>query len=209
MAGGPILDTARWYDPIFAGVLGGIRELATRMAPSGQGMNMLDVGCGTGRQLAHYQDKGGELFGIDISTQMLNVAKSNLKGEVGLVNGDALQLPYSMATFDLVTSSLFLHQLSAEKRLIVLDEIIRVLKPDGQILLIDFHPYSTHTIIGTLTYLSIAIIEFFAGWEHFSNSRQFLSHGGIPKLTYGQELVLRKSKVVGNGNLGIYLLGLD
>ena len=209
MAGIPMLDMARWYDPIFADILGGIRELAIRMAPSRQGMNILDVGCGTGVQLAHYLDKGGELFGIDLSVQMLNVAKSNLKGEAGLVNGDALQLPYPNATFDLVTSSLFLHQLSAEIRSIVLDEIIRVLKPGGQILLVDFHPDSSRMMIGKLTYLAIAIIEFFAGWEHFSHSRQFLTQGGIPGIADSQNLILRKTRVVANGNLGIYLLGSD
>lgn len=209
MSGIPILGTARWYDPIFAGVLGGIRELAIRMAPSGKGMRILDVGCGTGRQLANYQDRGAELFGIDLSTQMVNVAKSNLKGEAGLVNGDALQLPYAMATFDLVISSLFLHQLNAESRTFVLDEIVGVLKPEGQILLIDFHPDSNRTLMGKLTYLVIAFVELFAGWEHYSNSRQFLSQGGIPKLTESQALGLRKMKVVGNGNIGLYLLALE
>ena len=209
MAGIPMLDMARWYDPIFADILGGIRELAIRMAPSGQGMNILDVGCGTGVQLAHYLDKGGELFGIDLSIQMLNVAKSNLKGEAGLVNGDALQLPYQTATFDLVISSLFLHQLNAENRSIVLDEIMMVIKPGGQILLIDFHPVSNHTIMGKLTYLAIAIIEFFAGWEHFSHSRQFLSEGGIPNIADSQKLILRKREMVVNGNLGVYLLSFE
>lgn len=209
MSNVPLLDTARWYDPIFAGVLGGIRELAIRMAPSGKGMRILDVGCGTGVQLANYQDRGAELFGIDLSTQMVNVAKSNLKGEAGLVNGDAIQLPYAMATFDLVISSLFLHQLNAESRTFVLDEIVGVLKPEGQILLIDFHPDSNRTLMGKLTYLVITFVELFAGWEHYSNSRQFLSQGGIPKLTESQALGLRKMKVVGNGNIGLYLLALE
>ena len=83
-----------------------------------------------------------------------------------------------------------------------------MLKPDGQVLLIEFHPASSPTIMGKLTHLSIAFIEFLAGWEHYSNSRQFLSQGGIPNLTDGKELVVRKTKVVGNGNLGVYLLGL-
>jgi hypothetical protein len=85
---------------------------------------------------------------------------------------------------------------------------MRLLKPDGQILLVDFHPEAGRSIKGRLTYYFISTIEFFAGWEHFRNSRDFLSRGGIPKLVKGQGLKIRKTFVVGNGNLGVYLLRL-
>jgi ubiquinone/menaquinone biosynthesis C-methylase UbiE len=201
----PILDMARWYDPLFDGVLGNLRDMATRIAPSKRGLKILDVGCGTGKQLVSYQNMGGELFGIDLSPQMLRVAKSNLNWEGGLINGDALQLPYPNSTFDLVISSLVLHQLIPEWRLIAFDETVRVLKPEGQILMIDFHPAASRSIIGNLTYFAISIVEFFAGWEHFRNSRYFLSQGGIPNLTDSRGLALRKTVVLVNGNLGIYL----
>lgn len=209
MAGGSILDMARWYDPLFAGVLGNLRVLATRIAPSNRGMKVLDIGCGTGKQLVSFQDNGGELFGIDLSPQMLRVAKSNLEGNAGLINGDALRLPYQEATFDLVISSLFLHQLNPQERSIVLDETVRIVKPEGRILLIVFHPGASRSIKGKLTYLAISILEFIAGWEHFRNSRNFLSQGGIPNLAAGQGLARRKTVILGNGNLGVYLLHLS
>ena len=88
----------------------------------------------------------------------------------------------------------------------MLEEAGRVLKPEGQILLVDFHVQAKRPLLGKLTYAFISIIEFFAGWEHFSNSRDFLAKGGIPTLASNMELGIRKSIIVGNGNLGVYLL---
>ena len=206
MAGSSMFDMARWYDRLFTGVLENLKVLATRMAPLSQGMKVLDIGCGTGKQLASYQEMGAELVGIDLSAQMLGVAKDNLVGEAGLVNGDALRLPFRGATFDLVIASLFLHQLNSQEGTVVLEEARRVLQPEGQLLLIDFHPAANNSITGMLTYLAISMLEFIAGKEHFRNSRNFLDQGGIPRMAAEQEFNLRKSVVLGNGNLGIYLL---
>jgi ubiquinone/menaquinone biosynthesis C-methylase UbiE len=208
MANESILDTARWYDPLFEGVLGGLRAMAARVVSPEEGLKVLDVGCGTGAQLAIYQKGGCEVSGIDLSLPMLKVAKSKLSGKAALAIGDAIQMPYPNEYFDLVLSSLFLHQLNTPLRSVVFDEMMRVLQPDGRILLVDFHPEVARSIQGRLTYIFISLIEFFAGWEHFSNSRDFLSQGGIPHLAMGQGLKMRKIFVVGNGNLGVYLMRL-
>jgi ubiquinone/menaquinone biosynthesis C-methylase UbiE len=208
MSNESIMAIARWYDPLFEGVLGGLRAMAARVVPPKKGMKVLDVGCGTGAQLAIYQQGGCEVSGIDLSPPMLKVAKSKLGEKAVLITGDAIRMPYPNDTFDLVLSSLFLHQINAPLRSAVLEETIRLLKPDGQILLVDFHPEAGRSIKGRLTYYFISTIEFFAGWEHFRNSRDFLSRGGIPKLAMEQRLKIRKTFVVGNGNLGVYLLRL-
>jgi ubiquinone/menaquinone biosynthesis C-methylase UbiE len=201
-------DTAGWYDPLFERVLGGLRTQATRVLPPKKGERTLDIGCGTGAQLAIYQDGGCDVSGIDLSLPMLQAAKSKLSPDAILINGDAIRMPYSDDSFDLAISSLFLHQLNSSKQSATLREMIRVLQPEGRILLIDFHPQETRTLSGGLTYLFIRMIEFFAGWEHFTNSRDFLSRGGIPKLAQRHGFKLRKTIVVGNGNLGIYRLHL-
>ena len=200
------LDTARWYDPLFERVLRDLRIQAAKVVPPKDGESVLDVGCGTGTQLAIYQERGCKVIGIDLSSPMLQVAKSKLGPEAILTSGDAIRMPYPDNSFDLVISSLFLHQLNPKLQFATLGEMIRVLQPEGRILLIDFHPKEAWTLSGILTYLIIRMLEFFAGWEHFTNSRDFLSHGGIPKLALHQRLKVRKTILVGNGNLGIYLL---
>lgn len=203
------INFARWYDPLFEGVLGGLRAEAARVVSPQEGMKVLDVGCGTGAQLAIYQKGGCQVFGIDLSHPMLRVARSNLGDRATLSLGDAVRMPYPERTFDLVISSLFLHQLNPGLRVGVLKEAVRVLRPEGQIILIDFHAQDRRSIKGKFTHAFISLIEFSAGWEHFSNSRDFLAQDGIPPLAADLGLKNRKTIVVGNGNLGVYLLRLS
>jgi ubiquinone/menaquinone biosynthesis C-methylase UbiE len=206
MPGNTFLNFARWYDPLFEGVLGGLRALAARVVPPEEGMKVLDVGCGTGAQLAIYQKGGCQVFGTDLSPPMLRIASANLGNQAALNIGDALRMPYPDGFFDLVISSLFLHQIKSGLRTAVLEEAARVLNPEGNLMLIDFHAQEKRSVSGNLTHVFISMIEFFAGWEHFSNSRDFLAKGGIPPLAKNIGMQNRKSIVVGSGNLGVYLL---
>ncbi|MCL0079105.1 class I SAM-dependent methyltransferase [Dehalococcoidia bacterium] len=69
----------------------------------------LDVACGTGRSLLPYLDIMKEAYGVDISKEMLRVARDNLSAagykDVELALGDACKLPYPMEKFDVVNSS--------------------------------------------------------------------------------------------------------
>jgi ubiquinone/menaquinone biosynthesis C-methylase UbiE len=202
------LDFAKWYDPLLGRVLGGLREKAARIADPKSGMRVLDIGCGTGAQLAIYQEAGCEVFGIDLSKSMLSIARTKLSDQAVLTTGDATKMPFPDQAFDLVISSLFLHQLDAGVRSVALEEAKRVVHPEGCILLVDFHPGPLNSIKGKLTKFLISSVEFMAGWEHYSNSRDFLSRGGIPYLASNHHLKVRKKIIVMDGNLGIFLLNL-
>lgn len=208
MATDSYLDFAKWYDPLFGRVLGGLREMAARIADPKSGMRVLDIGCGTGAQLAIYQEAGCEVYGIDLSQPMLSIARTKLSDQAVLTNGDATKMPFPDHAFDLVISSLFLHQLDAGVRSVALEEAKRVVHSDGRILLVDFHPGPLNSIKGKLTKFLISSVEFMAGWEHYSNSRDFLSRGGIPYLASTHQLKVRKKIIVRDGNLGIFLLNL-
>ena len=169
-------------------------------------MKVLDIGCGTGIQLAYYQGDGCEVYGIDLSRSMLQGARNNLSHGEGLIEGDALELPFKDGVFDLVLSSLFLHQLDPHLRSIVLEDVCRILQPKGRILLTDFHPRANDSVTVAITGFLISAVELAAGWRHYSNSRDFLSRGGIPFLAEDHHLEVRKKVIVGNGNLAIYLL---
>lgn len=208
MATDSYLDFAKWYDPLFGRVLGGLRETAARIADPKSGMRVLDIGCGTGAQLAIYQEAGCEVFGIDLSQSMLSIARTKLSDQAVLTTGDATKMPFPDQAFDLVISSLFLHQLDAGVRSVALEEAKRIVHADGRILLVDFHPGPLNSIKGKLTKFLISSVEFMAGWEHYSNSRDFLSRGGIPYLATNHHLKVRKKIIVRDGNLGIFLLNL-
>lgn len=97
----------------------------------------LDLGCGTGEilKLILQEDIGKELYGIDLSEQMLHVAKSKLPEQVKLLLGDSETLPFSDNTFDVVYCNDSFHHYPAPMK--VLKEVHRVLKPGGTFLMGD------------------------------------------------------------------------
>jgi ubiquinone/menaquinone biosynthesis C-methylase UbiE len=100
----------------------------------------LDAGCGTGRitvPLAkHFPNF--HFIGVDISEEMLTILKDNLKSQsinnYTVVRGDLLRLDFNNDSFHIVLISSVLHSIEDWKKAI--DEIIRVTKPDGYLLLI-------------------------------------------------------------------------
>lgn len=202
-----MLNFARWYDFIFEWILGALRKNTASLVPLQPGLKVLDIGCGTGSQLRYLSDRGYKIYGIDLSEPMLGLAKSKLGKNALLSMGDAIRIPFPAQTFDLVISSLFIHQLAPALRSAMLVETSRVIKPGGQILLVDFRVLSRRSVRGNLTYALISTIEFMAGWKHFSNSRDFLARDGIPPLAIEHQWRIQKTVVTGYGNLGVYLLG--
>ena len=165
----PYRNTACWYDSLFESMNSGLRLIGMKMCHPKAGMSVLDVGCGTGAHLDLYNRIGCKLFGIDSSVAMLQVARQRLGDRAELYFGDASAMPYPDRSFDLAMSSLVLHEMPQTTRSAVLNEIKRVIKPDGRILLIDFHPGPIQPLKGWGMRLIILLSELAAGREHFKN----------------------------------------
>lgn len=95
---------------------------------------VLDHGCGSGRHTVYLASQGFEVFGLDIaptglSTTIQKLATEGLTGHVTLA--DMLQLPYEDEFFDAIISVRVIHH----NRLAVIRETVeemrRVLKPQG------------------------------------------------------------------------------
>jgi ubiquinone/menaquinone biosynthesis C-methylase UbiE len=84
--------------------------------------------------------------------------------------------------------------------------MIRVLKKDGRILIIDYHPSALIFPKGWMHKSVIFFFETMAGLEHFNNFRNFIATNGIPGLVETRNLNIEKSKIVSSGNLGIFVL---
>jgi ubiquinone/menaquinone biosynthesis C-methylase UbiE len=116
-----------------------VRELKSGL-PSGSGLTVLDVGCGTGfvsSLLSNHLAEGDLMVGLDHSEGMLKRARSKLAGKrVSLcrfARGDAASLQFLDHSFHMLTVNSFLHHVYDYRS--VLNEIDRVLKPGGYLLL--------------------------------------------------------------------------
>lgn len=103
--------------------------------------HILDAGCGSGPTLVDLVDAGATVVGIDSSQAMLDVARRRLGPGPELQVADLSDpLPFDGAVFDDVVCSLALHYL--ERWRSPLEEMKRVLKPRGRLVLSVEHPFA-------------------------------------------------------------------
>ena len=99
--------------------------------------SILDIGCGTGAVLTQVLDEFTDIraCGVDLSQKMIEKAAGILGPGVQLVVGDADDLPWKNNPFDLVVCNSSFHHFPEPIR--VLNEINRVLKPGGRVIIAD------------------------------------------------------------------------
>lgn len=202
----PYQRIARIYDRLFEPLNSGLRSIGMKMFPPFEGMTVLDVGCGTGVHLELYQKAACEVFGIDLSPSMLQVASQRLGERAHLFMGDASKMPYSGKIFDLIIMSTVLHEMSSEIRSAVIAESERVLKKEGRILCIDYHPGPIRPLKGWLYKSIITLVELLAGREHYKNYRDFMANEGLMGLISSHRLSIDQQKIVSGGNIALLLL---
>ena len=107
------------------------------------GMDILDVGCGTGTLAILIKSgfPGTSVNGVDPDPRALGIAQEKAKDagvDVIWHQAIATQLPCLTSSFDRVFSSLMMHHLSEENKQFALRECYRVLKAGGQVHIADF-----------------------------------------------------------------------
>ena len=108
-----------------------------RLAAIQSGEHALDLCCGTGDVAFAMAANGAEVTGLDFSKAMLDVARHRAKqSNPQFIQGDAQQIPFPNNSFDVITISYGLRNLSNWER--GLEEMFRVCKPNGRILVLDF-----------------------------------------------------------------------
>lgn len=134
-------DTMRiaYYDERVIDRLGAFAELTPEMV-------VADVGTGTGFVAAGVAPRVAQVIGIDISTQILDVARRNLD-ELGIANvelreGDISALPLPDNSVDAAFANMVLHH--AEDPAAMLAEMARIVRPGGTVAVCDEvqHPWA-------------------------------------------------------------------
>lgn len=140
-----------------------------------KGATLLDVACGSGQVALLAAKQGARVTGVDIATNSIQAARGRaaLEGlEVRFDEGDAEELPYGDAGFDVVTS--LYGAMFAPRPDLVASELLRVCRPGGTI------------AMGNWTK------EGFIG-DMFKTISRFISPPGMPSpVLWGNEAVVRE-----------------
>ncbi len=108
-------------------------------------LDVLDVGCGQGIDLVEYAGAGARVTGIDLTPRHVQLARSHVEAmglSATVMQGDAEQLPFEDASFDVVSSNGVLHHTPDMPA--ALREIRRVLRPGGAARVIVYNRRSLH-----------------------------------------------------------------
>jgi ubiquinone/menaquinone biosynthesis C-methylase UbiE len=202
----PYKNCSKIYDTFVRPATTALRKIVLKMSMPKKGMQVLEVGCGTGLNLQSYKEAGCKVFGIDLSPSMVKAAVGKLGAKADISLGDASQMPYPDNFFDIAIAMLTLHEMPESIRLPVIVEMTRVVKKNGHLILVDFHPGPICFPKGWLYKIVIFLVEMSAGEKHFSNYRDFIARKGLLPLIETNNLSIEKKKVLFKGNLAIFSL---
>jgi len=131
-----IYDATRWS------FLFGRKALIDNLPVIPPHPDILEVGCGTGQnlRLLEYMFPDARIFGIDLSTEMLNRARNKIKSsdQISLIQKQYGKELLNLPEFDLILFSYTL-TMTRESPEDLLQQIYQDLKPGGYIAVVDFH----------------------------------------------------------------------
>lgn len=114
---------------------------AVKVAKPSPNSYILDLATGTGKLAFEFAKlkNGLKIFALDFSENMIAIAQQkakSLKLDVEFIIGDALNIPFSDSSFDIVSMSYGIRNVASIEK--CLSEIARVLKPKGKFVIIEF-----------------------------------------------------------------------
>ncbi len=116
-----------------------IRDKVVEFTNAENGSRVLDVAAGTGKQSFAFAKNGCEVLGIDISEEMLEVARrKNRYRNVRFEVADGTKLPFKDKDFDVCCISFALHDMPLSVRKKILEEMVRVTKLKGTVVIVDY-----------------------------------------------------------------------
>jgi len=99
-------------------------------------IRVLDIAMGTGRSSVRLSSEGVDIVGIDITIEMMKMARSKTVGGTNLylVQGNAFQLPFQRDSFDAVICCRMLQMIPLQDYQSFGTEVSRVLRPNGTLI---------------------------------------------------------------------------
>ncbi len=114
------------------------RNLALQGLTINKDTLVLDMCCGSGQTTQFLVQSSQQVTGLDISPLSLERAAQNVP-QANYVEANAEDMPFPDQYFDLVHTSVALHEMTSEELQEIITEVYRVLKPGGIFAFIDLH----------------------------------------------------------------------
>jgi demethylmenaquinone methyltransferase/2-methoxy-6-polyprenyl-1,4-benzoquinol methylase len=112
------------------------RRRAVRIAQPQPTDRVLDVACGTGDLTRAFTKAGvNDIVGLDFTPEMLVIAREKVGG-VQFIQGDAMDLPFEDASFDVLSIAFGIRNVADPAK--ALAEFRRVLRPAGRLVILEF-----------------------------------------------------------------------
>lgn len=168
------------YELLLSRALKSTRRDISRFLDQKKAINILDLCCGTGGQLQILTKGKRHLTGVDFSPAMLAQAKKYHSDSIEYIEADASNLPQlDQATYDAIIISFALHEKSAELHEAIFREAVRLVKPDGYIIIADYSMPPSNLSSWVMGTVLIPIVERSAGLNHYTNYRNWMRNGAI------------------------------
>lgn len=135
------------------------------------GANVLDIGCGEGRNMRTIFERTKEITGVDEDERAVDDARKSFVGisTVKIIRANAAKLPFADQTFDVVTFLMILPNLDDLEN-IVMGEVSRVLKVGGRVILSTFSEDAFEERIKIYKQVKVPIIKVEGTTVHFDKS---------------------------------------
>lgn len=109
------------------------------LRPLVDGKKVLDLGCGTGLLTNQIKKWGGDVNGVDLSEEMIKIAKHNINN-IDFQVSKSNDLPFTDNEYDIIASSLVMHYVKDLRP--SFQEMARVLNQNGELIFSMHHPFN-------------------------------------------------------------------
>ncbi len=169
------------------------RQLALENLTLNQSSKILDLCCGKGQTTKFLVNYSKQVTGLDASVYALEEAKKNVP-QAHYVEGLAQKLPFDDCSFDLVHTSVALHEMTPSELDQIFAEVYRVLKPEGIFAFIDLHqPHNLLFMPGLAIFMWLFETE--TAWQ--------LIRTNLPAKLSGAKLTVIDDRLYAGGSLQV------